>query len=149
MLETDATGRLKGDVPKGDHPCSVWSRGGYVASGTCNFTTDRSSGTTTSQKSSRGTSDISPPRTASEEAASSAVDLEKETSLTVDEVTETGSRYNSPRAILICLSGTKFAGDYDSPQARGAQTFGVFLADLFGLTGDGGDDGDGGDGNGN
>jgi hypothetical protein len=85
-LTTDSTGRLQGEVPKGWHPCSLWSGGDHVRSGVCIFTEDtssltQSSGTgksATSETSIQDSNRISPPPTTSEKAAGSAVNIVEE-----------------------------------------------------------------------
>lgn len=147
-LTTDATGRLKGDVPEGAHSCSVWSESTHVESGTCDFTTNRSSGTTTSQSSSSGTTETSPPQTDEEKAASKAIDIADELDSAVWS-SVTGDKRTPYTRIIIIISSSSVLGGKTLEGQRGAAAFGVLLADLFGLTGGGGDGGDGDGGNGN
>jgi hypothetical protein len=138
-LTTDSTGRLQGEVPNGWHFCSIWSGGDHVGSGACIFAGNKnsltqSSGTgksATSETSIQDSNRISPTPTTAEKAASSAVNIVEEFDWAgFAAFLEIFGRPMSSREIMVYEAGG----------------FGVLMADLFGLTGDGGADGDGGDG---
>lgn len=154
-LTTDSTGRLHGDVPKGEHFCSLWAEGLHLASGLCNLTDApgsegnggqrsgkaESSRTSGGQKSSGQANSIAPPPTASERAAARAVERAELTSYEKRKGTAASRLWWGFRGApagdhLIFLSGNRL-GSYE---------FGVVLAQLFGLDGSGGDGGGGGDG---
>lgn len=156
-LTTDASGRLHGDVPKGEHFCSFWSEDLHLASGRCDLTDlpgysgaggkksakAEKSRTPGRQETPGQAGSIAPQPTPSEQAASKAV--ARADSMTIEE-----RRFNALKDMtkgpkrshvgnhLILLSSSRL----------GSSEFGVVLAQLFDLdgSGDSSSSGDGGGG---
>jgi hypothetical protein len=155
-LTTDATGRLRGEVPEGTHFCSLWDGALHLASGLCNLTdnlvqqsaTAAQERTGTTRTSSQPGKSIGPPPTAAEKAASSAVDQEDSMTMKTRITRAAGNLFWAPHESqqtpgnwLIALSKYKMG--------EGGGVFGVMLAQLFSLDGSGGDDDGGNDGGSN